>query len=114
MGGSDHKAVPVAHPLAVSQAEVAVVVPGHDDVAHPGHRPVGQGQPLLGHLAGGHPLSPGQAVQLGHRGVVHGQHERGLAGVDVGFPGRIAGGQHLLPVALGHPAVAEVGVDGPG
>ena len=75
MGGGDDKAVPVAHPLAVSHAEVAVVVPGHDDVALPGHRPVGQGQAQLGHLAGGHPFGAGQLVQLGHCGVVDGEHQ---------------------------------------
>ncbi len=93
---------------------MTVVVPGHDDVAHPGHRPIGQGQTRFGHQAGGHPVGAGPAVQLGHRGVVHGQHERGLARLNVGFPGLIAGGQHLVPVALGHPAVAQVGVYGTG
>jgi hypothetical protein len=41
MGGGDHKAVPVAHPLAVSQGQVPIIAPGHDDVAHPGYRPIG-------------------------------------------------------------------------
>ena len=80
MGGGDDKAVPVVHPLAVSQAEVPVVMVSHDYVAHPGHRSAGQGQAPLGHQAGGHPLGAGQAVELGHDGVVGGEHERGLAG----------------------------------
>ncbi len=111
--GCDNPPVSVAHPT-LSGRKTPVVLAGHHQVTDAGGSSAGHRQPVSGHRTGGDPVSPGTGVELADGTEVTGDHQAGLAGLGVGFPGQVKGVEHLVPVALGDPLMGLVGVDGVG
>ena len=96
----------------MSGGKTPVVLAGHHQVTDPGGPSAGHRQPVLGHRTGGDPVGPGPGVELADGAEVTGDHQAGLAGLGVGFPGQVEGVEHLVPVALGDPLMGLVRVDG--